>query len=718
MRRNDRAFEVLRRWAWIALILLALGIVGCLRKPKGMTPIPAQALGRSAERASAQEALWERRLGDGVKDPSGRTSRDPLLASGAEEELWVIARRPANPLNAAPEASPGMGALLALPQGLEPRERVPVPLHRTDVQASVLGPVATVEVTQEFENRSPVKIEAEYVFPLPENAAINEFLMDIGPRRIRGIIRERTEAEALYQQARTQGHVASLLIQERPNVFVQRVANLEPDRRIEVKIRYFHTLRYDDGWYEWVFPMTIGPRYHPVVSRSGIGAGHDGTSDQSTDVHYRQRPEAGGQAISLRAKVNAGVPILEFGCRSHRVSTTSTSPEGLEVTLAEPASAGNRDFILRWRVAGEQASGRLLVHRHGFRGGYFSLSLYPPMEVTRLERQPVEFVFVLDGSGSMSGRPIRQAKAAIAQALRRLRPGDSFQLINFSLSAETLGPAPLEVTPENIRRAEACLARLEGEGGTEMIEGIKAALDFPHDASRFRVVCFLTDGFIGNEAEILRATAERIGASRIFSFGVGEAPNRFLLDGLARLGRGAVAYLSWQEDAGSVMEGFFQRVARAALTEIEVDWNGLEPREVYPVRIPDLLVGRTVTLSGKWDGIVPERIRLRGRSGGRTISFEVPVYEAAPELSGALPVVWARRKITHLSDQALLEPHLDWAEPMRRTALEGGVLSEFTAFVAVDGMRQTSGGDPIRVPVPLALPEGVDAAKTLGEIKP
>ena len=584
------------------------------------------------------------------------------------------------------------------------------------MKAAIAAYIATVEVAQQYHNPYSEKIEAVYVFPLPENAAVNEFLMTIGDRRIRGIIREREEAEQVYQEARRQGYVASLLTQERPNVFTQSVANIEPGHRIDINIKYFHTLAYDDGWYEFVFPMVVGPRFNPPGMTTGIGAvarGKAGASGQKTEVQYLQPGERSGHDVAVEVAIDAGVAIEDLRSVNHQIEIERAAGDRAVVRLDANDAIPNKDFVLRYKVAGERIKSALLTHRDE-RGGFFTLMIYPPDELRDLPRGPMEMIFVLDCSGSMSGRPIEQAKAAVARALDRMRPEDSFQIINFSNHASQLGPAPLAATRENLQRGRRYLRELQGEGGTMMIEGIRAALDFPHDPKRLRTVAFLTDGFIGNEAEILAEVDRRLGDSRIFSFGVGAAPNRYLLDGLARIGRGAVAYLSLNDKAADVMDAYFERVSHAALTDVAIDWGGLDVAEVYPERLPDLFVGRPVVLTGRLTGGTATQLRVRGRAGNAEQSLALSIE--AGDLSAThagLPAVWARHKIADLGYAGLLNPDGNSAVPIRSVALEFGLMSDYTAFVAVDSTRRTAGDHGTRVAVPVPVPEGVKYETTV-----
>lgn len=661
----------------------------------------------------------------------------------ATEELWVISRYVAHePREAGADDVPGCGALVCsppVPAG-EAAKVVPVPLKHTEVNASILGWIATVNVQQQFHNPFSSKIEAVYVFPLPENAAVNEFVMTVGERKIRGVIRERQEAERIYSEAKAQGYTASLLTQERPNIFTQSVANIEPGKRIDIDITYFHTMSYHDGGFDFVFPMVVGPRFNPPGTADGVAAvprlAHPGASGQATEVQYLRPTERSGHDIAVTVEIEAGVGIEKIVSRTHAIDVKrgSADPGRATVRLASTDSIPNKDFVLRYEVAGDKVKSGLLVQADRTaggtpaplgrgKGGYFALMIVPPAELAHLPRSPMEIVFVVDRSGSMSGQPIEQAKLAVERGLKQLRAGDSFQIIDFAESASTLGPAPLEATPENIRRGLAYAAGLNSSGGTMMLNGLRAALSFPHDPERLRVVAFLTDGFIGNEAEILRAMDEKLGATRVFGFGVGSSPNRYLLAEMSRLGRGAVAYVGLQDPAGEVMDLFFERISRPAMADLSFDWGGARVSDVFPARTPDLFVGRPVILTGRYEGDWSGTVKVRGRAGGEEREILVGTDGVAvgqrppggtPAPLGALPAVWARMKIGSLSDRALLDGLVDAQVEVKRVALEYGLMSAFTAFVAVDSMTRPPGDSGTTVVVPVNVPEGVRYETTVG----
>jgi Ca-activated chloride channel family protein len=585
-------------------------------------------------------------------------------------------------------------------------EKVPLPLKHTDVKGRVCGYIATVEVVQQFQNPFNEKIEAVYVFPLPENAAVNEFIMVIGERKIRGIIRERQEAEEIYRQARAQGHVASLLTQERPNIFTQKVANIEPGKQIDVNIKYFNTLAYADGWYEFVFPMVVGPRFNPPGSTDGIGAvgrGARGVSGQSTEVQYLKPNERSGHDISLAVEIDAGVEIEEVACSSHAIRKDSDGSDKVRVQLSELDNIPNKDFVLRFKVAGDAVKSALVTHRDQ-RGGFFTLMLYPPEDLKQLKRAPMEMVFVLDCSGSMNGQPIAKAKDAIKRALRKLEPDDTFQVIRFSENASQLGSKPVPATAENVRRGVEFVDKLQGSGGTMMIEGIKAALDFPHDPRRFRLVSFMTDGFIGNEAQILGEIHNRLGSARIFSFGVGTSVNRYLLDRMAKLGKGAVAYIGLNDDSSQIVDLFYDRISHPALTDVQIDWGDMEVSDVYPRQIPDLFVGRPIVVTGRFGGQKENAIRIAGRVGDHEKEIRVPMKSAAHP---GIACVWARKRIEDLATQATYNASSALPTQIKQVALEYGLMSAYTAFVAVDSTQITAGDHGVTVAVPVPVPEGV-----------
>ena len=614
--------------------------------------------------------------------------------------------------------APGSGTMLAgFPSPLRPERTrfVPLPLKHTAVDADVNGYIGTVNVKQEYENPYDTKIEAVYVFPLPEKAAVSEFLMVIGDRTIRGILREKEEAERIYREARRQGYQASLLVQRRPNIFEQKVANIEPGKAIDIDITYFHTLAYRDGWYSFVFPTVVGPRYNPPgypdpvdAVRRGGGSGGPGTS-----VEYLRPEERSGHDISINVRLDAGVEIEEVKA-SHGVDVSRDDERRAVVTLKNESTIANRDFVLYFRVAGERLKSNLLTYRDPDTGkGYFTLMVIPPKDSTHVPRQAMEMVFVVDCSGSMRGQPLQQAKDAVGVALDRLDPNDTFQIIRFSDRASQFGTKPVLATEQNLTQAREFVAALRADGGTEMINGVKAALDFPHDPSRFRFVTFMTDGYIGNEQDILAAVHQRIGASRIFSFGVGNSVNRYLMERMAEAGRGVVAYLGLNDSARDVMDGFFARVSRPALADVAVDWGGMAVTDVYPPKLPDLFVGRPLVVTGKFTG-ERKAVRVKGTSGNERRTLMTADDEKG-NAGSSLAKIWARLRIADLANRQTWagDPYGELGDAIRHTALRYQLVSNYTSFVAVDSSQKTAGGHGVTIHQAVPVPDGVHYETTV-----
>ena len=331
----------------------------------------------------------------------------------------------------------------------------------------------------------------------------------------------------------------------------------------------------------------------------------------------------------------------------------------------------------------------------------------PAIDTAHVSGRPLEMVFVIDCSGSMEGRPLAQAKEAVATALGQLKPNDTFQIIRFSDDASQFGQEPVPATEENLAAARRYLANLNSQGGTMMVEGIKAALDFPHDPSRYRFVSFLTDGYIGNEVEILTEVNKRIGNARIFSFGVGESVNRYLMERMAKVGRGAVAYLGLNDSAEEVMGAFFARVSHAALIDIEIEWGGMTVSDTYPSRLPDLFVGRPLVVAGKFRG-EPTSVTVSGTVDDTRRSF---VLDAAEQdtTRPSIAKVWARANIADLYGRQVTvgDPQGELRDVITRIALQHQLVSHYTSFVAVDSYMPTEGQYGVTVHQAVPVPAGV-----------
>jgi Ca-activated chloride channel homolog len=591
------------------------------------------------------------------------------------------------------------------------------PLKHTDVKVEISGFLSRVSVTQEFGNPFKEKIEAVYVFPLPANAAVDDMTMVVGERTVRGKILRREEAQAVYEAAKAGGQVASLLDQERPNIFTQSVANILPGETVKITISYVETLKYEAGSYEFSFPMVVGPRYMPGVAtgRQGTGTAPDTTQVPDASRISPKLAPAGmraGHDISLDITLDAGLPIDDIKGKSHEVELERFNAHSAHVRLKSGAMIPNKDFVLSYDVAGKNIQDALLSHRSD-KGGYFTLILQPPDRVTADDVTPKELVFVLDTSGSMGGFPIEKAKETMKLALDGLYPADTFNLITFAGDTEILFPQPVAATPANLKKAQAFLAGTSGAGGTEMMKAITASLDPTDSQDHVRIVCFMTDGYVGNEREIISEIQKHPNA-RVFGFGIGSSVNKFLLDKMSEYGRGEVEYVALNDDGSAAARRFHERVRNPLLTDISVDWNGLAVSDVYPKRIPDLFGAKPVILTGRYTGAGHGVIRLKGKMSGREFVREIAVdFPEAESRNNVLTSLWARQRIDDLmgqdygsAQQGEMKPELK--ETVASLGIEYGLMTQFTSFVAVEEMIVTDGGQPRRIEVPVEVPQGVN----------
>ena len=586
------------------------------------------------------------------------------------------------------------GSLQALDKDGKPSGHCP--LKHTSVKAEISGFLSRVTVTQEFTNPFADKIEAVYTFPLPQAAAVDDMTMLIGERTVKGKIMRREEAQAAYTAAKEMGQVASLLDQERPNIFTQAVANIMPGQDVRITISYVETLKYEEGAYEWSFPMVVRERYISANEQKF------GSSRVNPPPAHGQRA---GHDVSLEIQLNAGVPIQSLTSETHETEVERTGDNTAVVRLKDRAAIPNKDFMLKYQVSGNAINDAVLAHRAD-RGGFFTLILQPPQKVTAEDVMPKELVFVLDTSGSMYGFPFEKAKETLLLALDNLYPHDTFNLITFAGETRILFPDPVPATPENVRKAKKLLGSVNSSGGTEMMTAIKAALDPSDSQQHVRIVCFMTDGAVGSDMEIL-AEVQKHPNARVFSMGFSGSPNRFLLDKMAEYGRGEVDYVTEKGDTSAIARRFNERVRNPLLTDLAVDWSGLPITDVYPKQIPDLFSAKPVILFGRYTSGGKGTIRLKGRRAGQEFVREIPIQ--LPENEPAhdvLATLWARRRIDDLMAPYMAATHAgnkqdQEKEEITQLGLNFKLMTQFTSFVAVDDAIITGGEAPRRVDVPV-----------------
>jgi Ca-activated chloride channel family protein len=615
------------------------------------------------------------------------------------------------------------GRIEVLRQGPEkPVKPLELPLTHTDVAIVVNGFTARATVVQHFSNPFATPIEARYVFPLPDRAAVDGMNMRIGDRLVLGEVKQREEARRIYQQAKSQGKRAGLLEQERPNVFTQSVGNIMPGDEIRVEISYVDMLAFRDaGEFELVFPMVVGPRYIPGAPAGKQAGGWSTDTDRVPDASRITPPvlEPGarsGHDIALTIELDAAVPLQGVHSVSHAVDIEELSASRRRIRLHPSDTLPNKDFILRYAVAGDAPQAAVIAEHESERGGFFTLIALPPKEVGDTLTVPRDLVFVLDTSGSMRGQPLEQSRRAMQRLLDGMRPEDRFNVVRFAGDTGTLWPQPRPGTPENRRAAKAYVDSLRGSGGTEMRAGITEALSQASDAERLRIAILLTDGYVGNEQAIFQSIEQEARGARVFTFGVGSSVNRYLLDRAAAVGRGEAFYLRQDENAEPVIQRFFRRVDRPSLAHIQIDWNGLSVSDLSPARIPDLWQGQPLKLHGRYRKGGRGQIRISGRLGGRSHSWTVPVELPEQEPgSGLMAAVWARSRVAELLlQQSRNRLDEDVESRVTELGLNFRILTPWTSFVAVEEKVVNQGGEQKTVMQPVELPEGVDYQGVFG----
>jgi Ca-activated chloride channel homolog len=620
-------------------------------------------------------------------------------------------------------AGPGEGMLNIIePDGTS---SAGCPLEHTSVKAEISGFVSRVTVTQVFHNPRQDKIEAIYTFPLPGDAAVDDMLMKVGDRVVRGEIKKREEARRIYEQARDRGHVASLLDQERPNIFTQSVANIMPGNKVEITIKYVEMLPYDDGSFKFVFPMVVGPRFIPGQPTGRQGTGWAPDTSQVPDASRITPPVApegtrAGHDIDITVSIDAGVPILGLESKLHQVKTDRPAKDKAVVSLQNNKEIPNKDFVLTYLVADNEVRSGLLTHKDGD-NGYAAVILIPPKRVKPEQIAPKEMIFVIDRSGSQSGKPLEKAQETMKYVLDHMNADDTFNVIDFGNTANMLFTEPKKNTPEYREKAHRYIDTLRANGGTWMGPAVELVCKTQAPANRLRIVTFMTDGYVGNDFEIISLVEKLRGQSRWFPFGTGNSVNRFLLDQMARVGGGEVEYILLNSPGEEVAKKFYKRISTPVLTDITLDLKDVALDQVFPAAVSDLWDQKPLIFKARYSKAGKGTITLKGFSGGKpyeqTLDVTLPATETA---NSALCSLWARAKVDSLMakdwmglQQGSFKP--DIKDEIIQVALAHRIMTQFTSFVAVEETTITVGGKPTTVAVPVEMPDGVSREGVFGD---
>ncbi len=617
------------------------------------------------------------------------------------------------------------GALLL--QAQEEGRFVEAPMLATDVDITVTGPIIRSTVTQRFENPADGWVEGVYVFPLPDGAAVDTLRIRIGDRIIEGQIKEREEARQMYEEAKEEGRKASLVEQERPNMFTNSVANIGPGETVIVQIEYQETVQQSNGIFSLRFPMVVAPRFNPSANvhtvefdnGSGWGQVNDPVPDRDRISPPVLNPDLGSiNPVTMTVTLEPGFDLGKVESAYHEIVLRRTDDETAILTFKEGEIPADRDFELTWAAKDGNAPTAALFRESIDGDEYALLFLTPPITAPDTDRQPLprEVILIIDNSGSMGGPSIVQARESLLYALSRLQSNDRFNVIRFDNSMEMVFPSPVLATERNVAFASGFVSQLEADGGTVMLPALKAALVDLDSGNEevLRQVIFLTDGAIGNEDQMFQEIARNRGRSRIFTVGIGSAPNSFFMTRAAEIGRGTFTHIGDVNQVRERMTELFAKLENPVLTDLEIAWSGGDMRDISPSPLPDLYRGEPIVLTAR-AGALPDSMRIAGKLDGEDWSAIIK-FDNAREGSG-LGKLWARRRIASLeSDRNRGNGSETIDKTITEIALEHHIVSRLTSLVAIDVTPSRPGDETVeRRDIPLNLPSGWDFDKVFGE---
>ena len=596
---------------------------------------------------------------------------------------------------------------------------IDAPRMETAVRMKVSGIVARVEVSQRFHNESDAWVEGLYAFPLPERSAVDALRMKVGERIIVGEIREKEQAQRIFEQARQQGRRASVVHQQRPNLFRTAVTNIGPGETIEVVIAYLQLLDQNAGRYSLRFPLTITPRYIPGVnmnpevdltSETPIAAVTLAVPSDDTAAVGDLQPRLAyanpqRQSVSMEIDIEAGAPLEHITSPYHPIDV-STSDRGAQIQLRNRQSPPDRDFELSWVPVVKSEPAVALFREPTDQGEHVLLMFMPPQQ-TRPIDTPREVIFVIDTSGSMAGESIDQARAALMNGLRTLQPADRFTVIQFNSVHEALFDEPVSASEENLSQAQRYVRNLQATGGTEMLPALLAALAMPESGEHLRQVIFITDAAVGNEDQLMLAIRQELGSARLFTVGIGSAPNGHFLRNAARTGRGTFTYIGSINEVESKMTELLNKLTHPALTDIELSWPAGVVPEYSPASIGDLYMGEPIVVTARLQSPAKGMLSISGRTGG---AWTRQISLAGMQPRTGVASLWARNRIGDLMDSRASGATDDSIrESVLPLALQYQLVSNYTSLVAVDRTPARPDGESLRSQrIPNTKPHGLD----------
>ncbi len=607
---------------------------------------------------------------------------------------------------------------------------VEAPRLGSDYSVTISGPTGRTVLTQRFSNPSDGWVEGVYVFPLPEGAAVDTLKIVSGNRVITGDVKEKQEAKQIYEQARREGQTASLLEQERPNLFTNSVANIGPHDSVVVQVEYQETIAQSAGTFTLRLPLVVAPRYNPAPMIQSVdfntdGSGYGATvSDPVPDRNRIEPPVLDPREntpvnpVSITVNLNAGFVLDEVRSHFHAINTQSTDETSRVITLGGGTIAANKDFELTWTAKG--AAPQVGLFKETVNGKQYLLAtVIPPAGVQSGPSRPRETIFVIDNSGSMDGPSMQQAKDALLLGLGKLKAEDRFNVIRFDDTMDLLFPNAVAADQINLTAAKTFVSALQANGGTEMIAPLTAALqdNYASAKTHIRQNIFITDGAIGNEQQMFELLSKQLGRSRVFMVGIGSAPNSYLMTRAAELGRGTFTFIGDAAQVQRRMEELFNKLGNPVVTSLAANLSEGEA-ELTPSLLPDLYKGEPVLLMAEARSFSGD-LTIRGKIGDAPWMVTVPIAAAAD--AKGISKLWAHRKVTDIEvaqTMGTLTPDVAGKQVLA-IALAHQIVSSQTSLIAVDKNPNRPLDQKLtRADVPLNLPAGWNFDKVFGTEKP
>lgn len=602
-----------------------------------------------------------------------------------------------------------------------------MPLKHTSAEVNIAGVIADVKVKQVYVNEGENTLEAIYVFPGSTRAAVYAMTMTIGERKLIAKIEEKEKARKQYEEAKEQGKTASLLEQFNPNVFQMNVANILPGDSITVELRYTELLEPTEGVYSFAYPTVVGPRYSETLAANAT------PNEKWVENPYLKQGKEPNYTFDIQTVLNAGMPIQDITCTSHQVDINYAGKNSGFVKL-KPAEkfGGNRDYILKYRLAGGAVQSGLLLYEgeNAIASGndevygdqesekFFLLMMQPP-KAPRLDQiPPREYVFIVDVSGSMNGFPLDVSKALLKELIGNLRATDRFNVMLFESSNQMLSPESMAATPANIDKAIKVIDEQRGGGGTRLMPALQNALAFKETKNFSRTFVVVTDGYVTVEREAFDLIRNNLNEANLFAFGIGSAVNRFLIEGMARAGMGEPFIVTNDQEAKTVGQKFLRYVQNPVLTKIKINYQGFDAYDVEPISIPDVFSERPIIVYGKYRGSAQGSITVSGLSGEKEYKETIFVKTADTDNNQALRYLWARKRIQLLDDYTQLQPYGEENDKRIKEVTELGLkynlLTQYTSFIAIDNEVRNKNQEYETVKQVLPLPQGVNNTAVSG----